>query len=84
MRRQALHHLLGVGVGVATGEADELRAAVAIRQDDLARDVMRALDQVGRHQIVADAHAAILSPITFHVEDSFATPAGCWRVKVGK
>jgi len=36
-----------------------MHALVAERRDDLARDVMRALDQIRDHQDIADALAAV-------------------------
>ena len=59
MRAQLLHHPERVRVRVAAGEADQVDAALAKRRDDLARDVVRALDEVGDDEDVADALAAV-------------------------
>ena len=63
MGAQGVHHVLGVGVGVAAGKADQLDAFALERRGDGAGDVVRALDQVGHQDMVADALAAVLAEI---------------------
>ena len=48
-----------VRVRIAAREADQMHAALAKRRRDLARDVMRALDEIGDDEDVADALAAV-------------------------
>ena len=60
---QRVHHVLGVAVGVAAGEADQLDALLLERGGDGAGDVVGALDQVGDQDMVADALAAVLAEV---------------------
>ena len=57
--QSALHHPLGIGVGVAAGKADDVHAVLAERQRDLARDMVGAFDEVADGDDVADALAAV-------------------------
>ena len=61
MRAQPLHHLERILVGITAGEADEVHVVGAGLLHDEARDVMRAFDEVGHRDHVADALAAILA-----------------------
>ena len=61
MRAQPLHHLERVLVRVAAGETDQVHVIGARLLDDEPRDVMRALDQVGDRDDIADALAAVLA-----------------------
>ena len=56
---QLVHHVLGVGRGIAAGEADELDALLLERGGDRPGHMVRALDEVGDEQIVADALASV-------------------------
>ena len=60
MRTQCLHHPLGIFVGIAAGEADQVNVMIAERQSDLACNMVCAFDQIGDDKRVADAFAAIL------------------------
>src|SRR5262249_1745030 len=64
VRAQPLHHPVRVGVGIAAREADQIYAPLAERVDNLARHMMRAFDQVGDDDVVADALAPIAAQVT--------------------
>ncbi len=66
MRAQALHHLERVLVRIAAGKADEMHVVGAGLLHDEPRDVVRAFDQVGDGDDVADALAAVLAQEAFH------------------
>ena len=76
MRAELLHHAERVGVRIAAGEADQVHVVVAERRCDLARDVMRALDEVRDDQHVADALAAVGARVAAKCV-SLTTAPGC-------
>ena len=84
MRAEAIHDPVGVGVRVAAGKADQLHPALTPGNRNLARDVVRTLDEIRHHHMIADALAAVLPSIAFHVGDSCSTVLGSARVNVGK
>ena len=63
MRGDGRHHALGVAVRKTARKADQMHLHVAFQmaeiQRDLARHVMRALDQIGHHDDIAYALAAV-------------------------
>ncbi len=59
MGAQGIHHAEGVFVGVATGKADQVDVVEARLFDDAARHVVRAFDQIGDGDDIADALAAV-------------------------
>ena len=59
MRAERAHHARRVIVRITAAEADEMHAAFAIRINNLARDVMRALDEIRDDDVVADAFAPV-------------------------
>ena len=63
---EPLHHRLGVAVGVAAGKADHVHVAVAERDDDLARHMVGAFDEVADDDGVADALAPVGAEIALH------------------
>ena len=81
MRAELLHHPERVGIRVAAGEADEMHAALAKRRGDLARDVVRALDQVGDDEDVAHALAAVGAEVALQ---HHASSARSCRQHVGR
>ena len=66
MGAELLHHPLGIGVGVAAGEADGVDAFLAPGQGDLAGDMMGAFDEIGDRDGVADALAPVGPEIAAH------------------
>jgi hypothetical protein len=65
MRAQAVHHAVGVGIWVATAETDQVHRLTAKLVHNLARDVMRALHQIGHDNIVPDAFPVIGAKVSF-------------------
>lgn len=59
MGAQALHHPVGVFIGITAGKADQVDFAVVARVDDFARHMVGALDEIGDADDVADALAAV-------------------------
>lgn len=59
VRAKLLQHAERIGVRKAAGKADQMHAAFAKRKDHLARDVMRALDEIDDDEMVADALASV-------------------------
>ena len=55
-----LHDLGGIGVGETAGKADQLHVGIIDLVDDPPRHMMRALNQIGDRDDIADALAAIL------------------------
>ena len=60
---EPLHHLLGIGIGVAAGKADDVDVVLAERDRDLAGDVVGALDEIADDDGVADALPAVAAQI---------------------
>ena len=71
VRAQPLHHLERILVRIAAGEADQVDVVGAGLLHDEPRDVMRALDEVGDGDDVADALAAVLAKKSSHGRGAF-------------
>ena len=61
MRRQRLHHVQGVVVGIAAGKTDQLHPRIIDPVNDPTRDMVRALHKINHYDGVADALSAILT-----------------------
>ena len=59
MGAELADHAVRVGVRVAARKTDEMHGLLAKREDNLARDVMRAFDEINHDGDVADSLAAI-------------------------
>ncbi len=69
MRAKRAHHARGVIVRIAAAETDEMHAALAIRINNLARDVMRALDEIRDNDVVANALAPVGAQVSLVSDD---------------
>jgi hypothetical protein len=67
MRRDRAHHLAGIGIGVAAGEADQMDVGIVDLVDDAPRDMVRAFDEIGDRDDVADALAPVAAQIPSNI-----------------
>ena len=64
MRAKALHHAIGIGVGITPAKTDQVHSALLERIGNSTGDMVRAFHQVTHGNIIPYAFASVLAQIS--------------------